>query len=156
MNTSLTMTKVPAGELNFKIGWYGLLMSSAYIVLYTIPNWGALVTQPMKDHQLGWLEVSWVLGLYLIANVFHRMTYWTVVEWTGSIFAGLANALRTVTVFFLSSALFCSDAAPVQCLSTSKTIASMAVVASVVAYQLSSTKKGPTIAAQTAEAKKQS
>jgi hypothetical protein len=142
MNTSPTLQKVSAGELNGSIGWYGLVMSSVYIALYTIPNWSTLVSEPMAAHSLDWLEVFEVLGLYLLSNLFHRITYWTVVEQTGSIFAGLANALRTVTVFFLSSALFCATNSA-QCLTADKTYAAMAVVAGVVCYQLASRKTSP-------------
>lgn len=136
LNTSPSLEHVGAGELNGTIGWYGLVLSSLYIVFHTLPHWNELVAAPMTSRALSLSDVGAVLGLYLVANVFHRITYWSVVERTGSIFAGLANALRTVLVFLLSGALFCGPEAPGQCLTAHKCYAALLVVAGVVGYQL--------------------
>jgi uncharacterized membrane protein len=149
MNSNPKHARVTAGELNGTIGWYGLLFSTAYVVLYTLPHYDVLIGAPMRLNHISFSDFAAILLLYLLANVFHRMTYWSVVERTGAIFAGLANALRTVAVFFLSSMLFCRESSQ-QCVTTSKTVASMTVVLGVVAYQLcssgsSSASKGKTI-----------
>lgn len=140
--------KVSSGILNGAIGWYGLIMSTVWIVVYTIPNWNELVTRPMSAHQLTLFDVSRVLLLYLLSNVFHRITYWTVVEKTGSIFAGLSNALRTVAVYFLSAWLFCSDTNLKQCATPMKTYAAIGVALAVIMYQLASS-SAPTNVATT-------
>lgn len=135
-----TLRYVSAGELNTQIGMWGLAMSAG--VLAAMAGWRGDSAQDW--HPRHWttglslsdaLHILAVLSAYLLANVFHRIVYWSVVERTGSIFAGLANALRTVAVFLLSAACFCASNR-MQCLTTQKCAAALIVVAGVVAYQL--------------------
>ena len=143
LHTSPTRLRyVSAGEINTMIGRYGLGMSAGVMGaaaawrgdFYSAQDWNPsrwVSGVPFSDA----LHIGGVLGVYLLANVFHRAVYWGVVERTGSIFAGLANALRTVAVFLLSAACFCSTQ-PMQCLTVEKSAAALMVVVGVGAYQM--------------------
>mmetsp|Transcript_27265 Transcript_27265/g.68656 ORF Transcript_27265/g.68656 Transcript_27265/m.68656 type:complete len:342 (+) Transcript_27265:24-1049(+) len=97
--------------------YIGLVAATAYQLAYTVPHW--------ETHVAGQLEASgtsgWQLAAMLVCfgGLFNCNAYFQALlfkQEDGALGVSVATAMRGAAVSFLSGLLFCSPAAPWQCL----------------------------------------
>lgn len=132
----------PSGlDLSLYTGGTCFILFSVYILLHTIPNWNLLVTTSIQRHH-GNTIIIMEHYLYLtIASFFHAISHYDVVATVGAVPIGVLNALRAVSVFAASSALFCTQQAS-QCYNSRKGVSTAVVVCGALAYSVASAMTG--------------
>lgn len=128
----------PSGlDLSLYTGGSCLIIFLVYVLAHTVPNWNTLVTTSIARHH-GNTTLIFEYYVYLcIASFFHAISHYDVVATVGAVPVGVLNALRAVSVFAVSSWLFCSHQAS-QCYNSRKGISTAVVVGGAVAYSLAS------------------
>merc|ERR1719221_1026375 len=93
------------------------------------------------------VSISFCIGLYivyvLVCGVHQYAFYYTCsLGPTGAVTAGINKCVQTAGLFFLSSAIFCGEAAS-QCLSALKVVSAMCVCSGVMLYAWLSAREQP-------------
>lgn len=124
----------PSGlDLSLYTGGSCLALFVAYILAHTVPRWDALVTSSIARHHGNRLLIGEHYACLTVASFFHAVSHYDVVATVGAVAVGVLNALRAVSVFAVSSWLFCAWQAS-QCYSPRKGTATALVIAGAVAY----------------------
>lgn len=113
-------------DLQAYAGLYGLILISCYMAIYTVPNWETLVAQSVAAKHGRMSNVYVAYGTLALSCFLHSVSYYKLVRNVGAVSTGVLQALRAVSVFGISSLVFCSQHSE-QCVTTAKMI-SMAVV----------------------------
>jgi drug/metabolite transporter (DMT)-like permease len=126
-------------ELCARIGSFSLMLCLSYIFLFTAPQFSKLVIQPMEEHKADKFFVFIVYLALVLASFFHSLSYFKLLDSIGAVSTGIIQALRAVSVFFLSSLFFCHSE-PSQCFNAYKGLSTLTVCIGVVAFSASSRK----------------
>ncbi|CDF34614.1 unnamed protein product [Chondrus crispus] len=128
----------PSGlDLSLYTGGSCLLLFSIYISLHTIPNWELLVTSSIRRHH-GNITIILEEYFYLaVASFFHAISHYDVVATIGAVPIGVCNAIRAVSVFGVSSLLFCTHQAS-QCYNSRKGLSTAIVIIGALGYSATS------------------
>ena len=129
----LEYTQATPEYLGSRIGIYGFLYASLYLVKYTIPDWHHLVSLPMEQMQASPVSVLEAYLFLIGITCIHSLAYFGLIKTIGATATGVLQALRAIFVFILSSLLFCSLDAH-QCFTLTKGLASILVVFGVFLY----------------------
>lgn len=124
-------------DLSLYTGGTSLLVFGLYVLLHTVPRWNELVTSSIERHRgntMLILEQYFYLG---VAAFLHAISHYDIVATVGAVPVGVLNALRAVSVFGLSSLLFCEHQAS-QCYSARKGISTAIVLFGATGYSLAS------------------
>eukprot|EP00177_Eucheuma_denticulatum_P002138 GFKZ01003815.1.p1 GENE.GFKZ01003815.1~~GFKZ01003815.1.p1 ORF type:complete len:434 (+),score=45.96 GFKZ01003815.1:269-1570(+) len=128
----------PSGlDLSLYTGGSCLLLFGVYVMAHTVPNWNTLVTSSIQRHHG---DTTLILEEYIyltVASFFHAITHYDVVATAGAVPIGVLNAIRAVSVFGISSLLFCSHQAS-QCYNSRKGASTAVVIIGAVGYSLAS------------------
>lgn len=128
----------PSGlDLSLYCGGTCLILFGAYVLTHTLPNWNSLVVSSIEKHHG---NTTLILEEYIyltIASFFHAVSHYDVVATAGAVPIGVLNALRAVSVFAVSSALFCSQQAS-QCYTSRKGISTAIVIMGAFGYSAAS------------------
>jgi len=139
-------------QISSTLGKYGSVCATAYLLFYTVPRWQNIVAIPVLKSGLS-IYLLAIIGLCFGACcVLHSFTYWSVAVKLDPVSTGLANALRTATVFVASAALFCSAQRPLHCLSGLKVGTALLVLFGLVLFAHKSPKAPTDASSNTAKA----
>jgi len=108
-------------------GKYGLIITLSYFLLYTIPNWNFVITEPMNSKEGTWLHVIIILIILVMSNIARQYSYFNLLGSLGAVGAGVLLSIQAVLVFVISSLLFCSVQSS-QCFNFAKGISTCIVV----------------------------
>lgn len=108
-------------------GLYGLLIIVVYTLAHTVPNWSTLVVENVAKKNGSLMLVFLAYATLALSSFLHSVSYYKLVRTVGAVSTGVLQSLRAVSVFGLSSLIFCGQHAE-QCVTTPKII-SMGVVA---------------------------
>lgn len=133
-----TVLPPPSGlDLSLYTGGTCLLLFGVYVSMYTLPNWNTLVTSSIQRHHG---DTTLILEHYLyltIAAFFHAISHYDVVATVGAVPIGVCNAIRAVSVFGVSSLLFCTHQAS-QCYNSRKGASTAVVIIGAFGYSAAS------------------
>lgn len=133
-----TVLPPPSGlDLSLYTGGSCLLLFGVYVSMHTIPNWNLLVTSSIQRHHG---NTTLILEEYLyltIASFFHAISHYDVVATVGAVPIGVCNAIRAVSVFGVSSLLFCTHQAS-QCYNSRKGVSTAIVILGALGYSAAS------------------
>jgi hypothetical protein len=79
-----------------------------YQLLYCLPHWQQLVTQPLAASGLSVRSVVVTHAVYGLITAVHQFVQLRVLATHGAMAVGLVNAVRASVVSVISSVLFCS------------------------------------------------
>eukprot|EP00891_Asterochloris_glomerata_P005339 jgi/Astpho2/5339/Aster-x0676 len=114
-------------QLVLHVASIGLACNTLFQAMYTLPRWQALVTEHLQHSGTpAWYAVALLLSFGAYYNV-HNYIQGLVYRSEGALGVGLVTAVRGATVSVAANAMYCSAAAPWQCL-TRWTGASAAIV----------------------------
>eukprot|EP00238_Polyblepharides_amylifera_P008164 CAMPEP_0196584712 /NCGR_PEP_ID=MMETSP1081-20130531/48166_1 /TAXON_ID=36882 /ORGANISM="Pyramimonas amylifera, Strain CCMP720" /LENGTH=247 /DNA_ID=CAMNT_0041906023 /DNA_START=335 /DNA_END=1078 /DNA_ORIENTATION=+ len=100
----------------------GLVVLTVYMLVYTLPAWDSLVTQPLATTGTPLVTVVvWYLGSALLYSL-HSHLFLETGRTCGAVGNGLVNAVRSASVVLIGAALFCAPEAQNLCLDQSKMI----------------------------------
>ena len=103
---------VDSKELCFFTGVWGLVFTSVWLVFYTAPHWGELVSAEVA---MNGGSTPLILVLYVshtVNNGVHNYAWFVICEEEGSVATGLLQGAKAVALFIASAALFCRYCAP--------------------------------------------
>lgn len=124
----------PSGlDLSLYTGGTCLFLFGVYVMTHTIPNWETLVTSSIEKHHGNTNLIVEEYIYLMVASFFHAVSHYDIVATVGAVPIGVLNAIRAVSVFSASSALFCTHQAS-QCYNTRKGISTAVVVAGALGY----------------------
>lgn len=128
----------PSGlDLSLYTGGSCLVLFAAYVLVHTVPNWKLLVTSSIQQHH-GNTTIIVEEYIYLtIASFFHAISHYDVVATVGAVPIGVLNAIRAVSVFGISSLLFCTHQAS-QCYNSRKGVSTAVVIIGALGYSAAS------------------
>lgn len=128
----------PSGlELSLYTGGSCLFLFGVYVLAHTVPNWKALVTASIERHH-GDRTIILEDYIYLtVASFFHAISHYDVVATAGAVPIGVLNAIRAVSVFGVSSLMFCRNQAS-QCYNSRKGLSTAVVVIGALGYSAAS------------------
>ncbi|CAG8614114.1 1671_t:CDS:2 [Paraglomus occultum] len=122
----------------FLIGSCSTILSTIYILFYTIPNWDTLVVEKMKEREphASTPVILIIFAFLIFSSLLHNLAYYWLVKHTGNVSTGLLNSLRAIVIFILSHWLFCNQDRG-QCFNYWKGVSVVVVVGCVVTFSLS-------------------
>eukprot|EP00762_Andalucia_godoyi_P000088 ANDGO_02306.mRNA.1 hypothetical protein len=123
-------------------GVVGMCVCLLHIVLFTLPNWNAHVTQPVD--LAGSFVWTSLLGYVIIisSSLFHNYAFYEIVTQSGSITIGLLQAIRAVSVFFVSHLLLCGPGPDaVYCMSFMKALSAVIVISGMYLFSTSANER---------------
>ena len=132
---TLQDTKDPPSERDLQAfaGLYGLFLVSCYMALYTVPNWQTLVVQNVAAKKGSMSNVFLAYFILALSCFLHSVSYYKLVRNVGAVSTGVLQSLRAVSVFGISSLVFCGRHAE-QCVTTPKMISMVVVAVGLYAY----------------------
>jgi drug/metabolite transporter (DMT)-like permease len=98
----------PAEKAQALIGVYSLSLLSFWIVFYTLPRWRSLVLDEIEEFQGNVIVIIIFYILLTAASFGHSLAYYQLLRLVGAVSTGVLQSLRAVTVFVMSSLLFCN------------------------------------------------
>jgi hypothetical protein len=140
-----TNKEISAETICGAVGACSTLLSGLYIMIYTIPNWTALVSEKIqRTRDLAAVEKSpfvvasngaiiFCFVALTMSSFVHSFTYFRLLEGVGAISTGVLQSLRAVLVFLMSAIWFC-DFDSTQCFNIAKGLSTLAVAAGVLLY----------------------
>lgn len=127
----------PSGlDLSLYTGVPCLILFGAYVMVHTIPNWNELVTRSIARHHGNTLLIAEQYFYLALAAFLHAISHYDIVATVGAVPVGVLNAVRAVSVFAVSSLLFCEHQAS-QCYNTRKGISTAIVIIGACGYSVS-------------------
>lgn len=124
----------PTGlDLSLYTGGTCLVLFGVYVLAYTVPNWKELVVASIERHHGNTTLIVEEYFYMTVASFFHAVTHYDVVATTGAVPIGVLNAIRAVSVFAISSWLFCTHQAS-QCYNSRKGASTAIVVVGAFGY----------------------
>lgn len=124
-------------ELSLYQGGTCLLLFGTYVLVHTIPNWKSLVTSSIERHHGNTTIIMEEYFYLTVASFLHAVSHYDVVATVGAVPVGVLNALRAVSVFGVSSLLFCTHQAS-QCYNSRKGVSTAVVVFGAFGYSAAS------------------
>lgn len=127
-------------EICLGVGGFGLIYSSLYIIIYTIPRWSTLVLEPILEragtsHVPAW-DLLGLLYLCLLASCcLHQWAFFSLIHSSGATSTGVLQGIRAIIVLLVSSWLYCSQDAQ-QCFTFQKGCVSLIVALGVIIFYL--------------------
>lgn len=133
-----TILPPPSGlDLSLYTGGSCLIIFGIYVSLHTLPHWTELVTSSIERHH-GNNTIILEQYLYLtVASFFHAISHYDIVATVGAVPVGVLNAIRAVSVFGVSSLLFCTHQAS-QCYNSRKGASTAVVIIGAFGYSAAS------------------
>ncbi|CCI49825.1 unnamed protein product [Albugo candida] len=132
-----------ARELCLKIGTNCVAIIGVYQIVFVLPSWDSLITQPVTESHGSTLSIIVALFAYTMSQLVHGFTYFMMLETSGAVTTGIMQSLRAVCVFLLSSILYCSYQES-QCFDTKRGVATLIVVSGVMFYSWAKSISTPT------------
>lgn len=127
----------PSGlDLSLYTGGSCLVLFGAYVMVHTIPNWNELVTRSIARHHGNNFLIAEQYFYLALAAFLHAISHYDIVATVGAVPVGVLNAVRAVSVFAVSSLLFCEHQAS-QCYNTRKGISTAIVIIGACGYSAS-------------------
>lgn len=125
----------------FMTGAYGMAYMALYFAAYTLPNWSALVSEPMRRAGGSPTLVAFLYAMLFLSSLVHNSVYFALVGKTGALSTGILQALRGILVFGFSAALYCRPAngGNGQCLTSYKVVSCAVVIGGVLVYAAATT-----------------
>ncbi|TDH66915.1 hypothetical protein CCR75_000416 [Bremia lactucae] len=130
-------------ELCLKIGSACVTIIAIYQSLFVLPEWNALVTQPIMEAKGNTTHIVAALVAYTLSQLAHGLTYFVMLGTSGAVTTGIIQSLRAVCVFGISSMLYCSQQES-QCFDTKRGVAALIVVSGVMYYSWAKNQQGRT------------
>ena len=121
--------------LCMRIGASCLVFLTPYLLLVVLPNWQALLRDPIHAAQGNPTLILLVLMAYTLSQTAHAMTYFIMLDKMGAVTTGVLQSLRAVSVFAASAVLFCEQQES-QCYNTHRGVATGVVVLGVLGYSI--------------------
>jgi drug/metabolite transporter (DMT)-like permease len=90
-------------SFNAACGFFGAVM---YIIIYTIPNWSELVSDPITSMGGDLIELSWTWLVTAVLLFIHFWSFYEICK-VSALHAGVSKAVESSLVFFLSHVLYC-------------------------------------------------
>eukprot|EP01125_Pyxidicula_operculata_P021133 TRINITY_DN8033_c0_g1_i2.p1 TRINITY_DN8033_c0_g1~~TRINITY_DN8033_c0_g1_i2.p1 ORF type:complete len:218 (+),score=41.15 TRINITY_DN8033_c0_g1_i2:122-775(+) len=123
----------PAQRIQVLSGLTSFFIVSIYFVTYTIPNWNEWVVKRVNDVGGNWIVIVITYFALMMSAFFHSWSYYKLLQHTGSVSTAILQSLRAISVFSLSSVLFC-DIHKEQCINTAKSLSTIVVVLGVLYF----------------------
>eukprot|EP00803_Ostreobium_quekettii_P004850 evm.model.scf_752.4 EVM.evm.TU.scf_752.4 scf_752:26674-35811(-) len=114
-------------EVVEKMTVVGLACTTGFQVVYTWPKREALLLEPLRKTGTPLLSIILVHVLFGAVFALHTYCQSRVFRSQGAIGVGIVGSVRGAAVTAISAALFCSPAAPHQCLSLPSAVGSIVV-----------------------------
>ncbi len=118
------------------VGSTSLVLLSSYLVLYTIPNWTVLVTEPVAARHTH--SAALIVALYCFLTMVHftlNLSYYTLLSDMGAVSTNVLNGLSAAVVLVGGHAWFCARDGT-QCLDAAKVLGCGVVAAGCVVYAM--------------------
>ncbi|RLN91836.1 hypothetical protein BBJ28_00010814 [Nothophytophthora sp. Chile5] len=128
-------------ELCLKIGAACVAIIAVYQSVFVLPEWDALVSQPIAEAHGDSTRILLALVVYTLSQLAHGYTYFLLLGSSGAVTTGIMQSLRAVCVFVLSSLLYCGQQES-QCFDTKRGVATLLVVSGVLFYSWAKSQKG--------------
>ena len=103
---------VDSKELCFFTGVWGLVFTSVWLVFYTAPHWGELVSAEVAMNGGSTPLILVLYASHTVNNGVHNYAWFVICEEEGSVATGLLQGAKAVALFIASAALFCRCCAP--------------------------------------------
>lgn len=130
-------------ELCARIGQTCVGIIMVYMICYVMPNFDFFVTSQVRAVSGSPGRIVTGLVLYTFSQLTHAVTYFIMLGHCGAVTTGVMQSIRAVSVFGLSSVIFCAhDQA--QCYDTKKGIATFLVVIGVLYYSFAKARRTTT------------
>lgn len=124
-------------DLSLYTGGSCLVVFGVYVLCHTVPNWNRLVTSSIERHHGNYFLIAEQYFYLCLAAFLHAISHYDIVATVGAVPVGVLNAVRAVSVFGMSSILFCEHQAS-QCYTTRKGASTAIVVVGAVGYSVAS------------------
>ena len=123
-----------------RIGLSCIIISTVYMVFYTLPNWESLVTVPVVES--GGSEAVIFSGLFCIVifHMLHTVSYFYLVRDAGAVTVGVLKACQAIGTYAVSAFAFCEKQES-QCFTYERGMATVIVCFGVVLYSWSKTSR---------------
>ncbi|RLN26356.1 hypothetical protein BBJ28_00017024 [Nothophytophthora sp. Chile5] len=128
-------------ELCLKIGAACVAIIAVYQSVFVLPEWDALVSQPIAEAHGDASRILLALAAYTLSQLAHGYTYFLLLGSSGAVTTGIMQSLRAVCVFVLSSLLYCGQQES-QCFDTKRGVATLLVVSGVLFYSWAKSQQG--------------
>lgn len=128
-----------ANQLQVYSSFVGLAFLFTYFLVYVSPNWKELFTTPVMEKGGDMQTILFLYAALLISGFVHSFAYFKIICTLGTVTTGVLQAIRAISVFLLSSYLFCSTNSD-QCMNLYKAASAIAVSVGVVYYSRSEDK----------------
>ncbi|KAA8491292.1 hypothetical protein FVE85_7713 [Porphyridium purpureum] len=132
-------------DLSLYTGFSCFVLFSVYVLVHTVPRWSELVLVPIEQQHGRVSTIVLCYVLHCVASFLHSVTYYDLLTLVGAVPIGVMNATRAVSVFAVSSLLFCSRQSS-QCFTMQKGYAALVVASGAIGFSLSSRKSRPNTA----------
>eukprot|EP01114_Cavostelium_apophysatum_P020640 TRINITY_DN6975_c0_g1_i1.p1 TRINITY_DN6975_c0_g1~~TRINITY_DN6975_c0_g1_i1.p1 ORF type:complete len:343 (+),score=23.41 TRINITY_DN6975_c0_g1_i1:254-1282(+) len=130
----LTTVNAPSPQqLQTMAGGYCALIISTYLSIYTLPRYKELIVERVQDERGDVPMILLVYTILLLSAFGHAVTYFRLMGSVGAVSTGILQALRAVSVFFISAVLFC-DKHSNQCFNKYKGLATLMVVLGILLF----------------------
>lgn len=110
-------------------GVFGTLLNAVYIAVFVLRDLDQFVPTASATY------VAVLYGAYTLCAWLHNITFFELLTTSGAVSTGILQALRAISVFLLSSALYCSSD-PNQCMNSAKFFSLVLVVIGVIKYSV--------------------
>jgi drug/metabolite transporter (DMT)-like permease len=128
----------PSGlDLSLYTGGSCFVIFFLYVMFHTVPHWNELVTLSIARHHGNYHLIAEQYLYLVIAAFLHAISHYDIVATVGAVPVGVLNAVRAVSVFGVSSLLFCEHQAS-QCYTARKGASTAIVIVGAVGYSLAS------------------
>jgi hypothetical protein len=126
----------PSGlDLSLYTGGSCLVLFGAYVMVHTVPHWNELVTLSIARHHGDYYLIGEQYFYLALAAFLHAISHYDIVATVGAVPVGVLNAVRAVSVFGVSSLLFCEHQAS-QCYTARKGVSTAIVILGAAGYSI--------------------
>jgi drug/metabolite transporter (DMT)-like permease len=132
----------PTTSIQAFSGLYTLVALGAYTLWHTIPNFDLLFLQNIRAADGDVWLISIIYPLLVLSAFLHSITYFRLLSTLGSVSTGVLQSLRAVSVFALSSLLFCDAKHQENCFNMMKLASTAVVVSGILIYTSVSSSTG--------------
>jgi hypothetical protein len=124
----------PATTIQAISGGYSLAVLTMYSVLHTLPRMETLIMQNVKNAGGNVILIAVIYPLLVLSAFLHSVTYFRLISSMGSVSTGVLQSLRAISVFALSSLLFCDEKHQENCFTMAKLVSTAVVVIGIALY----------------------
>jgi hypothetical protein len=111
------------------------------MTFHTVPNWDALVTQPVKEAGGSEEVIFLCLAAAIFFHALHMISYFHMVKNAGAVSVGVLKSGQAIGIFAVSAWAFCGMQES-QCATRGRAVACGIVCGGVVMYSWTKTRRG--------------